>query len=132
MNIATARSAGRAREVGLRKAAGAQRWDLMKQFYAESYLLSFLALLVAVALTELILPIFNALCDKQLSFELVGRLDVCLGLLGVMIVTGFVAGSYPALYMSAFRPARIFAGILGSGARKSGFRRGLVIWQFVV
>jgi len=132
MNTATARSANRAREIGLRKASGAQRRDIMAQFYGEAFLLSFISLVVALALVEVLLPMFNHLVGKHLSFEFAGNLHMYLALAGVMLITGLVAGSYPALYMASFRPAKVFSGIVSSGPRKSTFRKSFVVWQFAV
>lgn len=132
MNTATARSAARAKEIGLRKAAGAQRRDIMAQFYGESFLLSFISLMFALALVELLLPLFNNLVGKNLSLEITGHSEMYLALAGVVLVTGLVAGSYPALYMASFRPAKIFSGIISAGPSKSTFRKSFVVWQFAV
>ncbi|HMH22335.1 MAG TPA: ABC transporter permease, partial [Puia sp.] len=131
MNLATARSARRAKEVGLRKVVGAVRGQLIRQFLGESMLISFFALLVAMALVWLLLPLFNNLAGKQLAFNLLnGRL--VLTLLGITLATGLISGSYPALFLSGFQPVKVLKGNLKSLGGNLLFRNGLVITQFVV
>ena len=129
MNLATARSAGRAKEVGVRKVMGANRAQLVRQFLGESLLLALVALLVALALVELLLPLFNELSGKSLRTDYT-RNPVLLGALaGVTLFVGLVAGSYPALFLSAFRPAEVLKG----KARRSAsarLRQVLVVVQF--
>ncbi len=132
MNLATARANARAREIGLRKVVGARRCDIVLQFYGESFLLSFLALLVAAVLVELALPFFNSLIRRELSFALFSELRVPLAVIGVTILTGLLAGSYPALFMASFRPVKIFAGSFGFSTFRSRFRKGLVIFQYTM
>jgi ABC-type antimicrobial peptide transport system permease subunit len=132
MNIATARSVSRAREVGLRKVVGAQKRDLVAQFYGESFLLSFVSLVLALVLMELLLPLFNNIVGKQLSFEIIGNPKMVFALIGVATVTALIAGSYPSLYMSSFRPARIFTGMIASGPKRAYFIKGFVVFQFAV
>jgi len=130
MNLTTARSGNRAREVGMRKVLGAQRGQLVRQFLCESLFQSAVALLLAMALAELLLPLFNALCGKQLKLGLLADPAVPIGILLITLVTGLAAGSYPALILSSFRPARVLQGMLAVGARGSWFRRLLVVLQF--
>ena len=109
MNLATARSARRAKEVGLRKVVGAGRKQLIGQFLGESLLISFLALLIAVGLVWLLLPAFNDLAGKKLAIHLLdGKL--ILSLIGIALLTGLISGSYPALFLSGFRPVQVLKG----------------------
>ncbi len=130
MNLTTARSANRAREVGMRKVAGAYRRDLVRQFFGESILLAFIALIFAVGMVLLLLPVFNELAAKELSFGISGNIQALLVLLGIAILTGIIAGSYPAFFLSAFQPAIVLKGTLHSGSRGSNFRKVLVVLQF--
>jgi ABC-type antimicrobial peptide transport system permease subunit len=131
MNLATARSARRAKEVGLRKVVGAVRGQLIRQFLGEALLISFFALLLAIALVYIILPGFNHLAQKDLSLRLWnGRL--LLSLVGISLLTGLIAGSYPALFLSGFQPVKVLKGNLKSLSGNLAFRNGLVITQFVV
>jgi putative ABC transport system permease protein len=130
MNLTTARSANRAREVGMRKVAGAYRRDLVRQFFGESILLAFIALIFAVGIVVLLLPVFNDLAAKELSFGISGNVHALLVLVGIALLTGIIAGSYPALFLSAFQPAIVLKGTLHSGTRGSIFRKVLVVLQF--
>ena len=131
MNLATARSARRAKEVGLRKVVGAVRGQIIRQFLGEALLISFFALLLAIALVGLSLPLFNQLANKDLSLRLWdGKL--LLTLASISIVTGLVAGSYPALFLSGFQPVKVLKGNLRTLGGNLLFRNGLVITQFVV
>ena len=130
MNLTTARSANRAREVGMRKVAGAYRRDLVRQFFGESILLAFIALIFAVGIVVLLLPVFNDLAAKELSFGISGNVHSLLVLVGIALLTGIIAGSYPALFLSAFQPAIVLKGTLHSGTRGSIFRKVLVVLQF--
>jgi putative ABC transport system permease protein len=131
MNLATARSANRATEVGLRKVVGASRAQLIRQFLGESLLLSFLSLFLAVVLVELFLPVFRNLSGKSLSIYAEGNEFVLLGLIAIAFLTGILSGSYPALVLSGFQPVKVIRGVLKSGG--SGgvlFRKVLVVSQF--
>jgi len=131
MNLATARSARRAKEVGLRKVVGAMRGQLVGQFLGESLLISFFSLLVAVLIVLLVLPAFAELSGKTLSVSLWdGKLLLCL--LGISIATGLISGSYPALFLSGFQPVKVLKGNLKSLGGNRLFRNGLVVVQFVV
>lgn len=133
MNLATARSIHRAREIGVRKVVGAHRIHLILQFLGESILLSLIALLLAIGLVELILPSFNAFVNRPLFIPYLEKPSVVLTLVGTTLFTGIVAGSYPALYLSSFRPAHVLKGRLAKGSGgHAGLRRGLVIFQFVI
>ncbi|GAB3542347.1 ABC transporter permease [Spirosoma fluminis] len=131
MNLATARSAKRAREVGVRKVVGAERSSLIGQFMGEAFLLTTLALVVAVMLASLLLPVFNQLTSKQLTLPL-NQPFFWLLLLALLIVTGGLAGSYPSLFLSSLQPVRILKGTVRFGAGAQLFRKGLVVFQFVL
>ncbi|WP_332368534.1 ABC transporter permease [Spirosoma telluris] len=131
MNLATARSTKRAREVGVRKVVGAERASLIGQFMGEALLLTILSLGLAVMLVDLLLPTFNQLTDKQLLLPL--HQPSFWGLLaGLLIVTSGLAGSYPALFLSSLNPVRVLKGTMRFGAGALLFRRGLVVFQFVL
>jgi len=132
MNLSTARATNRAKEIGLRKVAGATKRNIIYQFYTESFLLVLIAFIVAVMLLELILPEFGRFVGKQLSFDIINNRVLALGIPAVIILTGLLAGSYPALVMSSFKPGRILKGILSFGSGTANFRRVLVVFQFVL
>jgi ABC-type antimicrobial peptide transport system permease subunit len=131
MNLATARSARRAKEVGLRKVAGAVRFQLIRQFLAESSVIAFISLALAVMLVLASLPGFNNLAGKNLSFDFL-NLPLLLSVLGITLLTGVLAGSYPALFLSGFVPAAVLKGNLKAGAGSSIFRNTMVVVQFSV
>ena len=129
MNLATARSMQRAREVGMRKVIGAQRRQLVGQFLGESVLMAFVALVVTVGIVLLVLPGFNAFTGKALRLDLMSMLF----LLGGGLVVGLLAGSYPAFFLSAFRPLHVLKGGHGAeGMNLSVVRKGLVVAQFAI
>jgi ABC-type antimicrobial peptide transport system permease subunit len=132
MNLSTARSAKRAKEIGLRKVAGASRKNIAGQFLGESMLFSLLALLPAFALTELLLPTFNALSGKELSLNIAGNLPLLSGLMGITLLTGIIASSYPALFLSSFQAVKVLKGDLTPGSKRSSFRKILVVVQFTL
>ncbi|MGV3642030.1 MAG: ABC transporter permease [Adhaeribacter sp.] len=131
MNLASARSAGRAREVGVRKVLGAYRRHLVVQFLMESTLLAFLAVALSLGLVVLVLPYFNALAEKQLVIPFHDPMLYAL-LLGVALVVGLLAGSYPAFFLSSFQPVKVLKGRLSSGAGHPVLRRALVVFQFSI
>jgi putative ABC transport system permease protein len=132
MNLTTARSGNRAKEIGMRKVTGALRWDIIKQFYGESILMAFFSLVIAVLLVILLLPVFNNMTGKELTFNPSHNLSLILGLLGTTLLTGLVAGSYPALFMSSFQPVKIMRDASGLGSKSSLFRKILVVLQFAI
>lgn len=133
MNMATARSSRRAREVGVRKVHGAFRGQLIRQFLGESMTLSILALLIAILLVTLLMPEFNQISGKTLSFSLRNNPVIFLEIFIIALITGFISGSYPAFYLSSFRPVRVLKGTVSSGGKNSGtFRKVLVIAQFFI
>ncbi len=131
INLSTARSNTRAKEIGMRKVVGAERSDLIRQFIGESLILSAFALLVAIGLVSLLLPAFNNLAEKQLTLNIGGNISTVFLFVGIILFTGLVSGSYPAFMLSSFKPANILRrGKLQS--RSGGFvlRKILVVGQF--
>ncbi|MCF8369896.1 MAG: ABC transporter permease [Bacteroidales bacterium] len=131
MNLATARSAKRAREISIRKSVGADRKNLITQFLGESILISFFALLLALFIVWALLPYFNILVEKELVLNLL-NLKFLFLLIGVTLLVGFLAGSYPALYLSAFNPVKTVQSTKGKAKGTFYFRRTLVVFQFVL
>ena len=132
MNLTTARSGNRAREVGVRKVMGAQKSNLIKQFLGESILLGFVALLVALIIVELLLPLFNDLTGSKLSLDIFSGAMVYLGFPLIALVTGILSGSYPAIFLSSFEPVKILRGTLQSGPHGAVFRKILIVFQFAL
>lgn len=130
MNLSTARSAKRAREVGMRKVVGALKTHLIRQFYGESLLFTVIALIFAVLLVTLLLPAFSSLAGKDLSWNVTGISNILLGILGITLFSGLVAGSYPALVLSSFQPVKVIRGAHRSKRGGIMFRRILVVLQF--
>ncbi|HEX2535411.1 MAG TPA: ABC transporter permease [Chitinophagaceae bacterium] len=130
MNLATARSANRAREVGVRKVLGTSRGNLIFQFLTESTLMALFSLILAAGLAALVLPYFNELSGKELDFADLLTGPVLAGLLLLPFVVGLLAGSYPAFYLSGFRPIHVLKGKLQMGSRRSLLRSTLVVFQF--
>jgi putative ABC transport system permease protein len=131
MNLATARSSRRAKEIGLRKVVGAARGQLIMQFLGESLIISFVSLFIAVGLVWLALPAFNHLAEKELTFRLLNG-KLLLILISIALLTGLISGSYPALFLSGFKPVAVLKGKLRLGTGNLLFRNGLVVTQFVV
>ncbi|MDO8366327.1 MAG: ABC transporter permease [Saprospiraceae bacterium] len=132
MNLSTAGASKRAREVGVRKVMGVAKSALVAQFLTESLLLTGFALVLAAGLAYLALPVFNDLLGVQLSANLLDRPDLWAGLLGVGLLTGILAGSYPAFFLSNFQPAQVLKGKPGPQTRGFGLRSGLVVFQFAI
>ncbi|AUP78482.1 ABC transporter permease [Flavivirga eckloniae] len=132
MNLATAQSSRRAKEVGLRKVIGAKRNQLIFQFLSESILISFISLFIAICIIYLVMPLFNNLTEKQIVFQLLDNKVWWLYLIFIGAITGLISGSYPALFLSSFKPIKTIKGRLGSNNENLIFRNGLVITQFVV
>ena len=132
MNLTTARSGQRAREIGMRKVVGARRQELVRQFFGESLLMAFISLIFAIGLVFLLLPFFNQLSGKEMAFGVLSHLHVIVGLLGITFTAGLISGIYPALFLSAFQPVTVLKGSLHSGQRGGAFRRALVIFQFAM
>jgi len=131
MNLATARSAKRAKEVGVRKVVGAYRSSLILQFTGEALMITAFAIVLAVVMAAVLLPAFNQLTGKQLAFPLLQPMFWGV-LAGLMLVTGLVAGSYPALFLSSLQPVRVLKGGLKFSRGASFFRKGLVVFQFAL
>jgi putative ABC transport system permease protein len=132
MNLSTARSANRAKEVGLRKVVGAQKFQLIKQFIGESMILTFISILISSGLVYFSLPIFNSISGKVLSMTSFTNPALLMGLFGFFITVSLVGGSYPAFFLSAFRPVEVLQGKLRRGAKSSVLRIALVSLQFTV
>ncbi|MGB2765276.1 MAG: ABC transporter permease [Candidatus Aminicenantaceae bacterium] len=132
MNLATARSGIRSKEVGLRKVVGARRLELILQFFGESILFALLACLIAFVLVLIFLPVFNSLTAKSLPLSLIFSPAVILFLVGIALFTGIFSGIYPALFLSAFQPVSIFRGDSLTGTRSAFFRKALVVLQFAL
>lgn len=131
MNLATARSSRRAKEVGMRKVAGAKRMEIIRQFLGESILIAFIALFIAIGIVWLLLPAFNNLAGKEMTLNFFdGNLWWLLP--GIAILTGLISGSYPALFLSSFQPVKVLKSTFNIGDRGVWLRNGLVITQFVV
>ena len=132
MNLSTARSANRAKEVGVRKVLGTQRSHLISQFLTESVLMSVLSFALALGLAALLMPFFNQLAVKSLTLSPVDHPVLIPILLGFAVIVGLLAGSYPAFYLSAFQPIQVLKGKLAGGFKQSYFRSTLVVFQFAV
>lgn len=131
MNLATARSTKRAREVGIRKISGALKTDITLQFLGEAVLNAFISLLIALVIIEVMLPVFNQLTDKHLSLNLLANYKIVLGLLVITLVTGLISGSYPALALASLQPLTVFRGGLQLGPRGAMLRKILITFTFV-
>lgn len=132
MNLSTARSAGRAREVGVRKVLGSARGILIGQFLSESMLMTLAAAILAIGLAIAVLPLFNQLADKSLTFNAGVWAWLLPCLVGIVLVVGLLAGAYPAFFLSAFRPVEVLKGKLSSGFKGSALRSVLVVFQFSI
>jgi len=130
MNLATAKSANRAKEIGVRKVSGASKNNLIKQFMGESFFMSFLALLFALICVAVLLPEFNSLSGKNLNSMSIINGSMFFYSLVLAVITGLLAGIYPALYLSSFNPSYVLKGKLRSGAKSRYFRGALVVLQF--
>lgn len=129
MNLATARSANRAREVGMRKVVGANRSHLVWQFIGESMILAFISMLVSVGLCYLLLPAFNGLAGKTLVLD-ISDVRFITGLAAIVLLVGFLSGSYPAIFLSSFKPVAVLQGAMKAGAASTRLRQVLVVGQF--
>ena len=132
INLSTARSAKRAKEVGLRKVVGAQRKQLMVQFLGESILMSLLGGLCAIVLVALLLPVFNSIADKTVTLHFLLRWTPLAALLGIVVIVGSISGGYVSFVLSSFAPVQTIKGMSSGGGGKRRLREGLVIFQFVL
>ena len=132
MNLSTARASKRAKEVGIRKVIGAGKYDLIKQFLGESFLLSFIGVIIALPLLLVALPYLNNITQTDIHLSFFADYRLWLMLASLILVTGFVAGSYPAFYLSAFEAIKVIKGNFSNKVSANGIRRSLVVIQFVV
>ena len=132
MNLATARSINRAREVGVRKVMGSQRRQLIAQFITESVVIALLAMVISILLIYALLPPFNDLANKSLPFTFILQAPVILSLFGIVVFVGVVGGSYPAFYLSGFNPVNVLKGKLMAKGGNAFFRKCLVVFQFAI
>ena len=131
MNLSTALAGQRAKEVGLRKTLGAARFQLIVQFMCESLIVTFISMLIGLAIARLLLPLFNNLSGKNISVNLL-NINILLPLLGIAAAVGLISGSYPALFLSSFKPVKVLKGLRIFGGQKTVLRNGLVIFQFTI
>lgn len=131
MNLSTARSSSRAKEVGVRKALGSGKSDLMWQFLCETFLMSLFSFVIALLLASLLLPFFNDLAGRKLEFPITNGLFY-LSLLGGALLVGLLAGIYPSFFLSAFEPIKVLKGNLTGGMKSGSVRSTLVVFQFAV
>ncbi len=132
MNLATARSGSRAKEIGMRKVIGAQRSQLVWQFVGESVCYSFIALTLAIILVELFLPAFNQFVGKTLHINYVQNIGYIVAMIATAIIVGIISGSYPAFFLSSFKPVAIFKETLKARGLSVFIRKTLVVGQFVI
>ena len=132
MNLATARSERRAKEVGIRKTLGSSKTKLITQFIIEALMMSLLSVLISLALLEIILPLFNNLIGRELKLDFLSNFYTIPLLIAFVLFLGIIAGSYPAFYLSSFQPAHILKSDSGNVNRKTFVRSGLVIIQFAI
>jgi ABC-type antimicrobial peptide transport system permease subunit len=132
MNLATARSSMRAKEIGIRKVAGAHKSNLIKQFLGESIFISFIALIFAIVLVELLLPAFNNLSGKILTLSITNNIYIIFVLILITIVTGLFSGSYPAFFLSSFKLIATLKGSAVKTRRSFSLRKILILFQFAI
>jgi putative ABC transport system permease protein len=132
VSLSTARSSSRAKEVGVRKAAGAQRHELIRQFFGESTFMVFIAFVLALAAVKLALPSFSAFAGKTLHLTFGSGLQVWLWLLAIVILVGLMSGAYPALFLSAFPAVSVLRGRSKARSLRGSFRRAMVVSQFTI
>jgi putative ABC transport system permease protein len=132
MNLSTAGAGKRSREVGIRKVLGSLRSQLIWQFLAESFLLTLVAMVLAIVLVKFSIPFFNELSGKQIGFQLFSVRFLLTGILLFSVSVGVLAGIYPAFFLSSFKPVTVLKGVQSSGSKNSFFRSGLVVFQFFI
>jgi len=132
MNLSTARSSKRSAEVGIRKVLGAEKSSLVKQFLGESILMSVIAFIIALAITQLLLPAFSYVSGRHLSLDFSQQWFIVPGFLLLSIFTGLLAGSYPAFYLSSFQPIKVLKGRFTNSLSAVALRKGLVVFQFII
>ncbi len=131
MNMATARAVQRAKEVGIRKVVGAQRASLVAQFIGESIVTTLISMIVGVGIVYMVLPIFNSLVSKSIEMSLADP-TLIFGCIGIVLIAGFAAGSYPAFFLSSYKPSSVLKGTVSGGFRGVLLRKSLVVFQFVL
>ncbi len=132
MNLSTARSSKRSAEVGIRKVLGAEKSSLVRQFLGESVFMSLIAFAVAFTITELLLPAFNSVSGKQLTLSFTENILIIAGFFILSVVTGLFAGTYPAFYLSSFKPIKVLKGRFSNSLAAVSLRKGLVVFQFII
>ena len=133
VNLATAQSSKRSKEIGIRKVLGSFKSQLIKQFLSEAILYTCISTVLSVLLVWVLLPYFNQLSGKNLTFQSIFQDGVWLIILGLVLLTAFLSGTYPAFYLTSFKPVNILKGVHGISSKKGGFvRNGLVIFQFTI
>jgi len=132
MNLSTARASKRAKEVGVRKVIGAGKYDLIKQFLGESFLLAFIGVIIALPLLYVLLPYLNDITKADIHLTLFTDYRLWMMLGSLVLVTGLLAGSYPAFYLSAFEAIKVIKGNFSSKISATGIRKSLVVFQFVL
>jgi len=132
MNLSTARASNRAKEVGVRKVVGAEKKDLIRQFMSESFLLSMIGVVIALPLLFLLLPYLNQVTQTGIQFSLFNDYRIWLMLVGIILSTGLIAGSYPAFYLSAFQAIKVMKGNFTNQVSATGIRKSLVVFQFTL
>jgi len=132
MNLSTARSSMRSMEVGLRKVMGADKGRLIRQFMGESFMMTIISMVFALVLVYLFLPTFSNFTDKELSLNFLNNPEYIVGLTGLVVLVGLVSGSYPALFLSGFSPAKVLKGAFKAGKGHEQFRSVLVVGQFAI
>ena len=130
MNLSTARASKRAKEVGVRKVVGAERGDLVKQFLGESFLLTLIGVALALPLLSMAMPYLNQVTQTNIQLTFLSHASIWILLVMIVLVTGAVAGSYPAFYLSAFQAIKVMKGNYTNHVSASGIRRSLVVFQF--
>ncbi|SDB48857.1 putative ABC transport system permease protein [Flavobacteriaceae bacterium MAR_2010_188] len=132
MNLATASASKRFKEVGIRKVLGSSKQQLIKQFLAESFISTLIATITAIILVAMALPFFNDLSGKELSFGFIFSPTILPTIIGLILVISFLAGGYPAFYLSSFKPIATLKNTFSGSAKSSGIRSGLVVFQFII
>lgn len=132
MNLSTARSSKRSAEVGVRKVLGANKKSLIKQFLGESLMMSLIAFVIALMITELLLPAFSHISGKNLSLDFSTNWLILIGFLILSFITGLFAGTYPAFYLSSFQPVKVLKGRFSNSLSAVALRKGLVVFQFII
>lgn len=132
MNLSTARSSKRSAEVGVRKVLGAEKQALIRQFLGESLLMAFIAFAFALLITQLLLPLFSRVAGKEFSFSFSEQALLLAAFFLLTIITGLIAGSYPAFYLSSFKPVKVLKGRFTNSLAAVSLRKGLVVFQFFI